>query len=193
MKKLFITALIALASMTVVNAQTSKADVQASKDRVAKLQELLAKQPKECGVSKIDDFAKAVNAAAALSIKNSETLSKFYYREIGQTEDGVTDVTVKKPTLKEWEELGVGVGGETVSLNEAKKNAEEAAKELQTMTEDAKNGNPMAKAKKAKQVKAGTAVVNFGKDALPILAEETVAQAKMVKDIIQTLKSGKNL
>lgn len=193
MKKLLLTVLVAVASMSVVNAQSLKDDIQASEKRVAELQKLMSNQPKECGVVKIDNFAKAIVDAATLAITNSETLSKFYYREIGETKEGVTDVTIKKPTSEEWAKLGLGIGGEAAALKTAKDSAEDAVKELQAITDDAKNGNPMTKAKKAKQVKAGSAVVTYGKDALPILVEETAAQAKAIKQIIDTLKSGKNL
>ena len=51
----------------------------------------------------------------------------------------------------------------------------------------------MKAAKAVKIAKAATAVVTFGTKAAPILAEESAAQAKAVKQIIDMLKSGKNL
>lgn len=184
---------VALLVMTAAGAQTIKDDVAASKLRAAELKTLMENQPKECGDADIDDYAKSVNAAALLAIANSEKLSNFYYRQIGQTEDGVTDVTVVKPELKDWTELGVGVGGEAVALKKAQESGERAAKRMQALSEEAKQGNPMAKAKKAKQVKAATAIIAYGKDALPVLAKESIESVKAVKQIIETVKSGKNL
>ena len=66
-----------------------------------------------------------------------------------------------------------------------------AAKNLASAALDIKN--PMKAAKAVKTAKAATAVVTFGTKAAPILAEESAAQAKAVKQIIDMLKSGKNL
>ncbi len=183
-----------LMTMTIANAQTIKDDIQASEKRAAELKKLMDNQPKACGVAEIDNYATAINNAAVLAIGNSEKMSNLYYREIGETKDGVTEVKEQKPTAQDWTELGAGIAGEGTLLKKAQESAEAAAKKLQAMGEEAKNaGNPMAKAKAAKQVKAATAVVAYGKDALPILVNETAAQAKAIKQIIDTVKSGKRL
>lgn len=51
----------------------------------------------------------------------------------------------------------------------------------------------MQKAKKAKQLKAVTDIVANGKDALAIILEESVAQGKAIKQIIEIVNSAKNL
>ena len=61
------------------------------------------------------------------------------------------------------------------------------------MGDDAKNGNPMQKAKKAKQLKTVTDIVTNAQTALPIILEESVAQGKAIKQIIEIVNSAKNL
>ncbi|MGN1219481.1 MAG: hypothetical protein ACI4TU_00900, partial [Candidatus Cryptobacteroides sp.] len=110
------------------------------------------------------------------------------------TQDGVTDVTVTKPTLDEWVTFAATVAGEAASIKEATDKVQAAGNEAKTMSENAaKEKNPMKAGKAAKQAKAAAAVVSFGNEATPILLEESAAQAKAVKEIIDTLKSGKNL
>lgn len=81
-------------------AQT-KEDINASVERAKKLSELCAKFPKASGSSEVDAYANAVFEAAKAAIANSEQLENFYYRVIGETKDGVTDVTIVKPSLED--------------------------------------------------------------------------------------------
>lgn len=170
-----------------------KEDIQKSKDRAAKLQ-TLCESYKTSGSVNIDGYGDAVKKAAAFAIANSVQLENLYKRQIGETEDGVTDVTIKKPTLEEWTALATTIAGEAASIKEATDKVENAANEAKSMTESAsKEKNPMKMAKAAKKAKAATAIIEFGNAATPILLEESAAQAKAVKVIIETLKSGKNL
>ena len=162
------------------NAQI-KDDIQKSKERAAKLQ-ALCNDYKTSGSANVDGYGDAVKNAAVLAIANSVQLENMYKREIGETQDGVTDVTITKPTLDEWVTFAATVAGEAAA-DEAKKMIEEASKQK----------NPMKAAKAAKTAKAATAVVEFGNTATLILVEESAAQVKAVNTIIETLKSGKNL
>lgn len=193
MKKVLLTAIAMMALVVAGNAQT-KDDIQQSEKRVAELQKLVDNSPKSTGISDLDKYAESVKNAAALSISNSEQLSNFYYRQIGETKDGVTDVTIKKPTLEEWLNLSLTIAGEAESLKKAKDSAEAAAKQLQALEEQVKSeSNPIKKGKIAKNAKGAAAIIAYGKDALPIIATESAAQVKAVQEIIETLKSGKNL
>ena len=193
MKKFFLTA-IALIALSVVGSAQTKEDIQKFVDRAARLQKLIADQPKACGIVNIDRYAEAVNTAAVFALENSAKLRDFFYREIGETKDGVTDVTVKKPTLDEWISLGTTIGGEGAKVTEATNSAKAAIEEADKAAQQAKNEkNPMNAAKLAKNAKAAAALIAFSKDALAILGEETVEQGKAIQSIIETLKSGKNL
>lgn len=185
MKKILLTAIALMAMSMAGNAQTRE-EIQQSVERCAKLQELVNDQPKPCGAAEVDKFGTEITAAAMLAIENSEKLADFYHRTIGETKDGVTDVTIKKPTAEECVSLGTSVAGESAALTEAGKSLEEAGKKLKELTSQ--------KSPKAiKQAKGATAIIAYGKDAMAILSEETVAQGKAIKEIIETVKSGKNL
>ena len=175
-----------------MNAQV-KDDIQKSKERAEKLQQL-CNNYKTSGNVNIDDYGDAVKNAAILAIANSVQLESMYQRQIGETKDGVTDVTITKPTLEEWTTLATTIAGEAASIKQATDKVQAASDDAKQMAESAaKEKNPMKAAKNVKKAKAATAVVEFGNVATPILLEESAAQAKAVGTIIETLKSGKNL
>lgn len=170
-----------------------KEEIQLSKERTEKLQ-ALCDDYKQSGNANVDDYGEAVKSAAVYAIANSVQLENMYKRQIGETQDGVTDVTITKPTLEEWKSFATTVAGETVNIKEATDKVQAAADEAKKLTEEAsKEKNPLKAAKAAKTAKSATAVVEFGNAAIPILLEESTAQAKAVNAIIETLKSGKNL
>lgn len=174
------------------NAQI-KDDIQKSKERAEKLQSL-CDDYKSSGNANVDEYGEAVKTAAILAITNSVQLEKMYKREIGETKDGVTDVTITKPTLEEWMKFATTVAGEAASIKVATDKVQAAADEAKKMADStSKEKNPMKAAKAAKKAKVAAAVIEFGNAATPILVEESAAQAKAVNAIIETLKSGKNL
>lgn len=194
MKKIILVA-IALMSVVVVNAQV-KDEISKSQKRVQNLQTLCDdfSKLKASGLENVDGFGQSVHMAALNAIANSEKLENLYKRQIGETKDGVTDVTFKKPTLEEWISLAATITGEGVAVKEAVDKVNGAADEAKTQAETAsKEKNPMKAAKLAKTAKAAAAVMEFGNAATPILVEESGAQVKAVQQIIETLKSGGNL
>lgn len=201
MKKLLLlaVALVAMVGSTYADAKSDstaaaiKTAIQKSQERAENLQKLCADY-KTTGNANVDGYGDAVKNAAVLAIANSEQLENLYKRQIGETEDGVTDVTIKKPTLEEWVALSTTIAGEGASIKAATDKAQAAANEAKTMSESAtKEKNPMKAGKAAKTAKAAAAVVEFGNSATVILAEESASQVKTVKEIIEMLKSGKNL
>lgn len=192
MKKFLLAVLSVLFVLCSANAQI-KEEIQKSRERAEKLQ-LLCDGYKSCGNVNIDGYGDAVKTAAIFAISNSEQLENMYKRQIGETEDGVTDVTITKPTIDEWVTFASTVAGEAASIKAATDKLQAAADEAKNVVESSsKEKNPMKAAKAAKQAKAATAVVEFGNAATPILLEESAAQVKAVDAIIETLKSGKNL
>lgn len=192
MKKYFLVFMSLFMMVCYVNAQI-KDEIQKSKERAEKLQ-MLCNDYKTSGNANVDGYGDAIKNAAILAIANSVQLENMYKRQIGETQDGVTDVTITKPTIEEWMKLAETVAGEAASIKAATDKIQAAAEEVKTMTEEAsKQKNPMKAAKAVKTAKAATAVVEFGNAATPILVEESAAQVKAVKTIIETLKSGKNL
>ncbi len=180
MKKfLFVTAALLTMSVSFCFGQT-KEDIKASVDRCAKLEKLCSKQPKETGVPDVDTYVQGVYNAAISSAVSSALLQDLYYRQIGETKDGVTDVNIKKPTVEELVALGTTLTAEGVSIAEAGKGAEAATKASST------NKNPMKAAKIA-------SALAFTKDAYPILLEESKAKVAAIKQMIETAKTAKNL
>lgn len=180
MKKLFICSIALLCAVTNVAVAQTAEEVEAMNERRAKLAELCDQEPKSTGNGDVDGYAKDLYTAAVLSIGISEQLDGLYYRSIGETKDGVTDVDVKKPSLEELQELGVAVAAQAKTVASAAEKAEKAAK----AAKDVKN--PMAKAKCAKGI-AYTAKV------APILAAESASQVKMIAEMIKTASTADNL
>lgn len=194
MKRILFFIVMTLCAMTTF-AQETKEQIQKSEERTKNLQILLDKySDTNCGDGVIDGFGNSVRDAAVLAIANSVKIEGLYYRQIGQTKDGVTDVTIVKPKLEDWTELLTTVTGEAASIKNAVDNAKAAGEQMKQIAENAKNNkNPMKMAKLAKMAKGAGVVMEFGNAATPILLEESAEQVKAVQKIIETIKSGKNL
>ena len=180
MKKLFwiIPALLLLMG-NVANAQT-KEEMEASQARYEKLVKLCKKEPKKTNIPEVDTYVTSVYTSAVAAAATTEQLQGLYYRQIGESKDGVTDVTVKKPTLEELTSLSATIAAQAVSITSAAKSAEAAVQ--------ASKGekNPMKVAKIA-------AALAFTKDAYPILVEESALQTKAIAEMIETAKTSDNL
>ena len=194
MKRILFFIVMTLCTMTTF-AQETKEQIQKSEERAKNLQTLLDKySDTKCGDETIDGFGQSVRDAAVFAIANREKLEGLSYRQMGQTKDGVTDATIVKPKLEDWLELLATVTAETKSIGNAVDNAKAAGEQMKQIAENAKNNkNPMKMAKLAKMAKGAGVVMEFGNSATPILLEESAGQLKAVQDIIETIKSGKNL
>ena len=180
MKKIFLAALLAVLSLGIYAQNNERETVTKSVERMKNLKELTEKMPKATGVADVDGFGQDVYNAAIAAIANSAQLEKFYYREIGETKDGITEMTDKKPTLEEWVTLGATLTAEGAAIKSAADKGTKAAEAVKSTK------NPLAAGKLAK-------MINWTKKVLPIITEESANQAKAVSDIIATLKSGGNL
>ena len=169
--------MMALVCAVSVSAQTAE-EMQASKERAAKLEKLV--QPKNCGIATVDGLTSAAGLVAVESIQITPLLQGLYYRSIGQTEDGVTDVTVKKPTLEELTELSARIGTQAAAVAAAMKLVPAAGEELKGVK------NPMKLATATKSVK-------YSKDVLEIVGVESAFQVKAIADMIKTATSNDNL
>ncbi|MBR5906925.1 MAG: hypothetical protein IKZ50_00845 [Bacteroidales bacterium] len=178
MKKIVLMMATLLVATNVI-AQT-KEEISASVTRAQKLSELCKKFPKATGVPEVDAHANAVLNAAESAVKNSEKLENLYYRQIGETKDGVTDVTIVKPSLDDILELSASIADEGDAVAKATKLSEDAAKKAKEIK------NPLKAAKLA-------AMTKFTSDATPILLEESAAQAKAIASMVETAKSASNL
>ena len=172
--------LIALVlSVGTLSAQT-KEEMQASQARYEKLVKLCEKEPKKTGVADVDTYITSVYTSAIAAISTTEQLQNLYYRQIGETKDGVTDVTVKKPTVEELTVLGATIAEQGLAITAAAKSAEAALKSSKEQK------NPM----KAAKVASGLA---FTKEVYPFLVVESALQSKAIAEMINTAKTADNL
>lgn len=166
-------------ALNVVNAQT-KEEMKASQERMEKLAKLCQKEPKTTGVGEVDSYVKSVRDAAILSMATTEQLHDLYYRQIGETKDGIQDVAIKKPTVEELTVLSVTIAAQAITIKDAAASADKA------ITASKSQKNPLKVAKI-------TTALAFTKDAYPVLLEESVAQTKAISQMIETAKTANNL
>lgn len=180
MKKLFLglVAMLAIFSFS-ANAQSVSEDFKTLDKLVEKLAKACAKAPKPCGEGDIDAFVEGNQIAALGAVETAQKLHTLYSRQIGETTDGVQDVTVTKPTLEDWTALAANVATQTAGMAELGVSGKKAA-------EAVKNADKMKAIKLAKPVKWAT-------DIMPVTGEALAEEAKAIDKIISLLKSENNL
>lgn len=148
-----------------------------AEERKVKFEKL--SEPKASGISSVDDLA--TNSAKMLvSTKEINALvPEMYKRTIGESVDGVADVTVKKPTLDELAALGLNIATQV-------KTASEMSTTVSTAATDLKGASMM-------QMPKGTKSLNFSKDVLGLVLPELNLNLKVVNNLIATWKSSGNL
>lgn len=161
------------------NGQTVSADFTKMDQLVEKLLKSIDKAPKKSGVDDIDQYVEGAQAAAVGAVATAEKLHNLYSRQIGESQEGVTDVTVEKPTLNDWVELGTLVATQTAGIASLTDAGVKAGKAV-------KDAPKMKAVGLAKNVK-------WSGDVLPVVGEALGEEAKAINEIINTLKSGDNL
>ncbi|HAN76724.1 MAG TPA: hypothetical protein DCQ31_02540 [Bacteroidales bacterium] len=146
-------------------------------ERTEKMDKLEA--PKPCEIQSVDGLA--INATTMLlaSKENSKLIPEMYKRTIGETTDGVTDVTVKKPTLQELIDLSVNLATQIKAISDASANIAGASDEI------SKEKNPM-------KIGKATKVLNYSKEVISLLGPELQLNLKVVNNLIATMKSSNN-
>lgn len=161
------------------NAQNVSADFTSLDKLVEKLAKASAKAPNPCGEEDIDVFVEGNKKAADGAVESAKKLHELYSRQIGENNDGIRDIDVKKPTLEEWFDLAKSIAKQTAGMAElgvSGKNASEAVKKA----------DKMKAIKLAKPVKWAT-------DIMPVTGEALAEEAKAIDEIIEILKSENNL
>lgn len=160
-----------------VNAQIAD-EVAKSKERIANLQKL-CDDYNSSGNPTIDEYGEAVKSAAILAINNSTKLEDLWKRQNSN----------EKPLPTEWIDFAKIVKDEAESIKVANEKFKAASEEAKKMMDNATNEKNKLKAvKQMKSAKAAASVVAFGGEANTILIEESAAQAKIVAEIINSLK-----
>lgn len=147
-----------------------------SEERKKKLKELSKPDPTD--LKNIDQLATNTTKSLESTIEFNVLVPEMYKRTIGETIDGVTDVTVKKPSGKELLALAENIANQIKSVSELSKAVPAASDEV-------KSAGFMKAAKAAKSL-------NYSKDVLAITAPELELNLKVVKNLIETLKSSGN-
>lgn len=165
------------ATSSILFSQT-KEEIQESKIRLEKIQKL--ESPKVSSLTSLDELNNKIGTSALESANITPLLQNLYTRSIGENIDGITDVTVKKPTLAECQELATRIFSQV-------QNMQTFSSSFSSVVEEAKSfRNPMKLGKVASSM-------NYAKTAISVLGEETLFQSKAIKSIITTLQSAGNL
>ena len=192
MKKLFLNVALILFATSMCFAQEKTADeLKAERDtlkeerkseryleRQKKLVEYKNKNADITGISSIDDLASNSKISLLETMKTNELLPELYKRTIGETVDGVTDVTTTKPSLDTLLEV-------SVSIMKTTKAVMASSEDIVKAQGDIKSEGILKAAKASKSVK-------YSKDANSLMAAELAYQKMLINNLIATLKSSKN-
>ena len=176
MKKI-ITLSVILFGIIFANAQT-KEEINQSQERNEKIIKL--ETPKSTSITSLDDLTSSVGAAALESTNITPLLQNLYFRSIGETKDGVADVTIKKPSLEECKELAARILKQTEKIKQISSLIPSVTNETSSVK------NPLKLPKILSSL-------NYAKTAISLLGEESIFQAKAIKSIINTISTGNNL
>lgn len=146
-------------------------------DRKAKFEKLTV--PKTTNINSVDVLAKSTGDLLLTEKNINILLPDMYKRTVGESIDGITDVTVKKPTLEELVALGANIAVQIKSVADI-------SSTIPTASADIKSASPL-------QAPSALKSLNFSKDVLSLLAPELQLNLKVVNNLIATLKSSKNL
>lgn len=147
-----------------------------AEERKAKMEKLT--EPKTSGIASVDGLA--TNSTKMLvSTKEINTIvPEMYKRTVGESVDGVTDVTTKKPTMDELTALAVNIASQIKAVSDA-------SNDVASATSDIKSASMM-------QAPKGTKSLNYSKDVLGLVLPELNLNLKVVNNLISTLKSSGN-
>lgn len=147
-----------------------------AEERKAKFEKLEA--PKTSGLASVDQLAtSSMLILTSLKAINAQ-IPEMYKRTIGETLDGVTDVTVKKPTVEELATFAL-------TIITPIKAVADALTAVTTAAADITNASPM-------QALKATKALNYSKDALALAGPELQLNLKVINNLIATLKSANN-
>ncbi|MEO5905131.1 MAG: hypothetical protein ABIQ11_00280 [Saprospiraceae bacterium] len=147
-----------------------------AEERKAKFEKLEA--PKTSGVASVDELVTNSTKMLTSAKEINAIVPEMYKRTIGETVDGVTDVTVKKPTLDELVALSANIATQIKAVSGA-------SAAVTSASSDVKSASPM-------QAPKATKSLNYSKDVLALVAPELQLNLKVVNNLIATLKSANN-
>jgi len=147
-----------------------------AEERKAKFEKLA--EPKISGISSVDGLA-ASSSKLLISTKEINALvPEMYKRTVGESVDGVADVTVKKPTLDELSALGLNIATQIKTIADA-------SSSVATASSDLKSAGMMQAPKAAKSL-------NYSKEVMALVLPELNLNLKVISNLISNLKSPTN-
>jgi hypothetical protein len=161
------------AEREMLKAEMKSKDAQKRKTKLEKLE-----PPQPSGLSSVDRLSSNSTEMLRATKEINEQVPEMYKRTIGETYDGVTYVTVKKPTLKEVVELADNIATQIKAVSESSDAVSEASNEV-------KDAPP------AQSLKA-TKSLNYSKDVISLIGPELQMNLKVVNNLIATIKSSNN-
>lgn len=161
------------AEREVLKAEMKSKDAE---DRKAKFEKLT--EPKTSGISSVDGLATNSTKMLVSTKEINAIVPEMYKRTVGESVDGVADVTVKKPTLAELTDLGLNIATQIKAVSDA-------SASVTTASADIKNAGMM-------QAPKGTKSLNYSKEVLGLVLPELNLNLKVVNNLIATLKSSGN-
>ena len=156
-----------------LKAELKSENVQKRQEKLAKLQ-----NPGTVGVASVDELAVSSALLLAGTEGFNKTVPELYKRTIGETIDGVTDVTVQKPSLEELTDLAASIAVSIAGVAIAQDAVQKAG-------DDVKNMPKLQAPKAAKSL-------NYSKDVLSLTLPELQLSAKVVANLIETIKTSDN-
>ena len=147
-----------------------------AEDRKAKFEKLT--EPKTSGISSVDALAVDSSKMLVSTKEINALVPEMYKRTVGESVDGVTDVTVKKPTLDELSALGLNIASQIKTVTDM-------SSRVTSASSDIKSAGMMQAPKGAKSL-------NFSKDVMALVLPELNLNLKVVSNLIATLKSSGN-
>ena len=156
-----------------IKSELKSKDAIERKEKIAKLE-----PPKTSGVSSVDGLATNSTSILTSTKEINTQVPEMYKRTIGETVDGVTDVTVKKPTKEELATLALTIASQIKSVGDA-------SASVATASSDIKNASMM-------QAPKATKSLNYSKDVLALAGAELLLNLKVIKNLIATLNSANN-
>lgn len=164
MKKLLLSIVLLMAGLT-VSAQTPE-ELQASLERIAKLEKL--QQPNSCGLQSVDRLTDETGKSALEAMAISAVVHKLHKR--------VEDKDIDAQLAAELSDLYTRIESQSKSVETISNLVPEASKEVSQIK------NPLKMKEPAKSL-------NYSKDALKIVSEETLFQGKAVAAMIQAVSA----
>jgi hypothetical protein len=136
------------------------------------------KEPGQVGVASVDELAESSTKLLIGTKDFNASVPELYKRTIGETVDGVTEVNVQKPTFEELTKVAMSITASISGVSKAQGAIQKASDDIKT-------------APKTSVLKA-TKSLNYSKDVLSLVLPELQLNAKVVANLIETLKTSEN-